>query len=189
MFRKLTKIAALIGVCAAPFSAHAIAFTLNGPNTIGSIVSGTETPTAANAAYINALLYRNNNNTTTSPYDQLGKTYSLLNDSGTTLPPADPAGIVDKGGVGGDDKVNVTGFEYLIVKYGGDHGTAVVFNVANITGNVFVPQKDSAGATHNKYLLFNAAGTTTANVPDGGATAMLVGIGLLGLGAFRQKPS
>ena len=183
---KILKIAALIAAGGASFTADAITFTLTGSNTIGSVFPGTETPTAANANYINSLIFRSNNDTTTSPYDLAGTTYVLNFDSGTTLALADPNGLVDTGAVGGDDSVLVTGYEYLIVKYGGANGSSLVFNVSGITGEVGLPTTDTTGGNANKYLLFNAVAGQT-NVPDGGATAALLGTGLLALGALGRK--
>lgn len=185
---KLLKIAVLLAACGASFNSGAITFTLTGSNTIGSVFPGTETPTAANADYINSLLFRSNNDTTTSPYDLVGTTYVLNFDSGTTLALADPNGVVDTGAVGGDDSVSVTGYEYLIVKYGGANGSSLVFNVSGLTGDVGLPTADSTGGNANKYLLFNAAAGQT-NVPDGGATVALLGTGLIALGALRRKVS
>jgi hypothetical protein len=183
--KKAKQTAALIVIGCAPFTAKAVTFTLTGPNTIGSVAPGTETSTDANADYINALIFRSNNNATTSPYDQPGQTYLLINDTGTTLTFADPTAAVDTGAVGGDDMVTVSGYEYLVVKYGGANGSSVVFNVADISGDVTVPESDATGGNANKYLLFNAAATT--NVPDGGTSAILLGVGFLSLGAIRRK--
>jgi hypothetical protein len=187
MLRKFTKIAALVAAIGSCLSVNAISFTLTGPNTIGSVTPGTETSTAANSAYIYALIFRNNNDTTSSPYDLAGTTYSLNVDTGTTLPFPDPLGTVDTGAVGGDDSVDVTGFEYLIIKYGGAKGSALVFNVAGLVGDVTVPDTGVTGGNANKYLLFNSVAGTPTRVPDGGATAMLLGVGLFGIGALRRK--
>lgn len=186
---KLIKTAALLAACGASFTAPAITFTLTGSNTVGSVFPGTETPTAANADYINALIFRSNNDTTTSPYDLAGTTYVLNFDSGATLSLADPNGVVETGAVGGDDSVAVTGFEYLIVKYGGANGSSLVFNVTGLTGDVELPEEDTTGGNANKYLLFNAADDTVTRVPDGGATVALLGAGLIALGAFRRRVS
>jgi len=174
-----------IGSC---LSVSAITLTLTGSNTIGSVTPGTETATAANAAYLYALIYRNNNDTTTSPYDFVGTSYALNFDSGTTLAFPNALDTVETGGIGGDNSLDVTGFEYLIVKYGGAQGSALVFNVTDIVGDVTVPGTGTTGGNANKYLLFNSlTSPTPTDVPDGGATAMMVGAGLIGLGAMRQK--
>jgi hypothetical protein len=72
-----------------------------------------------------------------------------------------------------------------VVKYDGANGEAYVFNVTGITGDVQVPATDPRKNTHNKYLLFNQAGTT--NVADGGSTAILIGLAFTGLGLLRRR--
>jgi hypothetical protein len=182
---KALNIYSCIIAAAAAVSTGAVTFTLTSPETLGYIAPGTETSTEANAAYINSLIDRNNNNSSSSTFDRAGQIYVLINDTGTTLALADAAGVVDTGAVGGDDEVTVTGYEYLIVKYGGANGSALVFNVTGITGDVILPETDLTGGNANKYLLFNSAGAT--NVPDGGTTVALLGAGLIGLAAARRK--
>lgn len=186
MLRKFIRIAASVAVVGSCFSVNALTFTLTGPETIGSVTPGTETSTVANSAYLYALIFRNNNDTTTSPYDLIGTSYALNHDSGTMLPYPDALGTVTTGAVGGDNSLDVTGFEYLIVKYGGAQGSALVFNVTDVVGDVTVPETGVTGGNANKYLLFNSL-AAPAGVPDGGATAMMLGIGFLGLGAIRRK--
>jgi hypothetical protein len=45
---------------------------------------------------------------------------------------------------------------------------------------------NSSGNPHSNFA-FTFANSQTAAVPDGGATAILLGVGLLGLGALRRK--
>jgi hypothetical protein len=186
---KLTKLAvAMAAVTTMSFTAQAtVTFTLASSGLMGSVTAGTETPTVSNAEYVNSIVDRNNNDTTTSSYDHVGQAYALIHDSGTTLPWAVVDGATT-GAVGGNRLVTVTGFEYLVVKYDGEQGSALIFNVADITGDVQVPNNDFEGKTPNKYLLFNAASTPPPSVPDGGATVALLGVGSLALAALRRKP-
>ena len=158
--------------------------TFESATTIGLITPGTATSTEDNAAYVNSLVARSNGGAT-SGFDFGGQVYTLLHAQGGTLGYADATGIVDKGAIGGDGVVDVTGYEFLIVKYDGAQGESYVFNVTGITGDFQVPEEDVKGFGYNKYILFNGAGSTS--VPDGGATVALLGFGLIGLGAIRRK--
>lgn len=159
--------------------------TFDSATTIGLVTPGTATSTEDNAAYINSLVDRSNGGAT-SGFDFGGQVYTLLHAQAAGLGYADAAGVIDQGAIGGDGVVDVSGFEFLIVKYDGAQGESYVFNVTGITGDFQVPEEDLSGFGYNKYILFNGASTPTG-VPDGGATVAMIGVGLLGLGAIRRK--
>ena len=159
--------------------------TFGSSTTIGFITPGTATSTEDNAAYINSLVDRSNGGAT-SGFDFGGQVYTLLNAQGAGLGYADAAGVIDQGAIGGDGVVDVTGYEFLIVKYDGAQGESYVFNVTGIVGDLEIPEEDAAGFRYNRYVLFNSA-TTPTGVPDGGATVAMIGVGLIGLGALRRK--
>jgi hypothetical protein len=83
-----------------------------------------------------------------------------------------------------------TGYEYLVAKYGGPNGGMVVWDIASIAaGDTLDIPTDAYGANNDKYSLsgwrlFDAL--PSQGVPDGGLTAMLLGIGLLGLALMRR---
>jgi len=81
--------------------------------------------------------------------------------------------------------VDVTGWTWLYVKYGGD---AHVWYVGDLTGVQAVPLNNGPGGTggqgQSHYALYNPS---TVQVPDGGATLGLLGLGMLGLGYLRRR--
>ncbi|HUS35061.1 MAG TPA: VPDSG-CTERM sorting domain-containing protein [Verrucomicrobiae bacterium] len=160
--------------------------TFDSATTIGLITPGTSTSTVDNAAYVNSLVDRSNGGAT-SGFDLGGQVYTLLHAQAAGLGYADAAGVTDQGAIGGDGVVDVTGYEFLIVKYDGAQGESYVFNVAGVAGDFQVPDEDGNGFGYNKYILFNGATTPPTGVPDGGATVAMIGVGLIGLGAIRRK--
>jgi hypothetical protein len=77
--------------------------------------------------------------------------------------------------------VDVTGYTWLYVKYGGD---AHVWYVGDLSGVQPVPLNNTGGQGQSHYALYNP---TTVQVPDGGATLGLLGLGMLGLGYLRRR--
>lgn len=102
---------------------------------------------------------------------------------GKIMPGTAPAtGIVNLAGVGA-----VTGFEYLLLKYDGANGGAI-FNVTGLTDKVQRPVSGPSKHTPNKYSLLNT--TTIQSVSDGGNAAIMLGLGLAGMGlAYRKTRS
>lgn len=89
---------------------------------------------------------------------------------------------VQYGGTDGPLTLDVTGYAYLFNKYG---GTAHVWVVAGLSSVTFDTQIGQGGGLSH-YSLY---GTFKKDVPDGGATLMLLGGALVGLGALRRKLS
>lgn len=79
-----------------------------------------------------------------------------------------------------------TGYEYLVGKYDGPNGGLEVWDISSIAaGDTIVIPQDAFGAGNDTYglsgwVLFDAQGTGTQNVPDGGSTALLLGIAFFG---------
>lgn len=75
-------------------------------------------------------------------------------------------------------------YDYLLAKFGTD---AAVFWIGNLSGVIDIPNLTGNKNGLSNYLLVNPR----TNVPDGGATALLFGLGLLGvsLAALRFKSS
>jgi hypothetical protein len=87
----------------------------------------------------------------------------------------------------------VSGNEYLVAKYDGPNGGLEVWYVGNLSGTITIPQGAPGtdfGQTSDNLL--GLSGTwvlngTPGSVPDGGATVLLLGAALSGLGLIRRK--
>lgn len=75
-----------------------------------------------------------------------------------------------------------TGYLYLLAKYDGPNYGSVVWYVGGLTGNITIPLYGSGQqyAVSHTYL-YNPTG-----VPDGGATAMMLGLSLCALGIVNR---
>jgi hypothetical protein len=105
---------------------------------------------------------------------------------GSALPGPFPVAVA-LGGVKTDTSIgsgiNVTGWTYLLGKYDAHNAGAYVWYVAGLeTADIpnFFNAAGQYGLSH--YTLLNHT-----QVPDGGATLMLLGGALVGLGALRRK--
>lgn len=78
--------------------------------------------------------------------------------------------------------VDVTGYEYLLAKYGAGGGQqeSFVWYVGDLSGVHSI----SPTAALSHVSLFNG---TSTSVPDGGATLGLLGLGMMGLGYLRRR--
>lgn len=107
------------------------------------------------------------------------------------LPEALAAGSTDTVTPGGGTSIDldITGWSYLSLKWGndeqhyyiGDDSGVVTFNSTVFNENS--PRRPALGLSG--YSLFNPGTTTT--VPDAGTSVMLLGAGLLGIGALRRR--
>ena len=77
-----------------------------------------------------------------------------------------------------------SGYLYLLANYDGPNYGSVVWYVGGLTGLIDIPDKALRYGLSHTYL-FNPE-TPSNGVPDGGATLMLLGIGLSGLAAARR---
>lgn len=77
--------------------------------------------------------------------------------------------------------VDVTGWTYVLAKYG---TRAEIWYVGNLTGVQPLPLVGSNGNTQSHYSRYNP---TTTQVPDGGVTAGLLGLAMLGVGYLRRR--
>ena len=79
------------------------------------------------------------------------------------------------------------GYTYYVVQWDGPNGGAMAYDIAGIAAGTLLELPINAyghGQTGGSFLK-----STGTNVPDGGATVALLGVGLLGLGAMRRKLS
>jgi VPDSG-CTERM motif len=103
------------------------------------------------------------------------------NDFGALAVAANPA----LRGTGTTVNLGLTGgtYDYLFAHYGGPRGGfAEVWDVSNVSGSISIP---AIGLRHglSGWALFTASGGA---VPDGGTTAMLLGVALGALGLVRR---
>lgn len=75
--------------------------------------------------------------------------------------------------------VDVTGYTYLLGKFA--NLVSHVWYIGDLSGDQTLPE-NVRGLSH--ITLFNA---TTSEVPDAGTSVMLLGAGLLGIGALRRR--
>jgi len=159
------------------------AITLDLSNVLGRVQSGAAANSTVDEWYVNSLVDRANGNVP-STYDIADHTYTLINDPVAVLPYAT---FVDGGGVGNDHIVNVgtAGYRYLSMKYDGEVGSLLVWDIFGMTGELVVLGSD-LGRTQNNYMLFNAVGGNTPTIPDSGSSVLLLGFALLGLDLARR---
>jgi hypothetical protein len=96
------------------------------------------------------------------------------------------SGLVFDGGGLTVSQITLTGSGayYLVAKYDGPNGGAEVWDISGLSGGDIINLPSKAwrhGMTG--YALFGAS------IPDGGATVLLLGAALSGLGVLRRKLS
>ena len=187
---KYTSWAVAIGL--ALTAAPASALTINDAGVVGTVEAGTQNSSPPNETeWANYLLSLGASTTTTAdgntPLDGQNETYKTgSNDYNATLSTG-----TQSGPVGDNDPIpNVAGSDYALVKYDGPNAGYVLYNVADFDGG-------SGNLPEFSYSLWGKAeqyrvshvttfGGTTTTVPDGGATLILLGAALSGLGAARR---
>ena len=179
---KKTLIALTCGLVLALSASTAQAVTINDDNYLGSLANATPSDSASQITYINHLIGMAVNTTQTDPPTNLPGNNTNFTRSDEPCSdfggcPAATAGISDQAP---SANINVTGWTWLYVKYGGG---AHVWYVGNLSGSIPVPLDGGALGGQSHYALYNL----TTQVPDGGATLGLLGLGMLGLGYLRRR--
>ena len=173
----LVAIAALVGS-----AVNAEALGVGDSDYIGSIDPATPASAFGEVTLINHLLDAPAGSSQvtglSSPFHDPVDLFRTGNDCGGTCPDATEAG--EDQGNSPSGSVDVTGWTYLLAKYG---QVAHVWYVGGTSGFVDVPL-DATGGGQSHYSLYNP-GTTT--VPEGGSTLMLLGAGLAAVGALRRR--
>jgi hypothetical protein len=114
-------------------------------------------------------------------YDRLGSSLML------PLPPLVTAGVKDESG---GSIIWVSGVGYILAKYdqANPGAGAYVWYVGGLVGYVSVPtHSPSTLDDKGKEVRYGLGHTTSFGVPDGGATLMLLGATLFGLGVLRRR--
>jgi hypothetical protein len=168
-------------------TAPAYALTINDPGVVGA-ASG-ETGGDANVATATAIaqhLLDMAASTTDLPGCDIDGTTTCYETSSTEY--AGAPSTVLTGGVRVDGgSTDVSGFTYVLAKYNGNNAGFVLFYVPTF-GNT-IPQYPATLWTDNRYQygLSNFTGWNGTSVPDGGATLILLGAALGGLGVVRRR--
>ena len=188
--KSLWKIAAVLPL----LSGSSFALSLSDPNVVGTVIDSSPASPTAETAYVQNLL------------DIVGGGLQQTIDSG---PPIGShtyhTGLTDYAGTAtyvssGTGTDVPAGYQFVLAKYGNGNnengGAVVIFlNGLGLTlpdpeGNVF---GDSQPHGLSGWSVFSGTGITVdgvptsgGRVPDGGATAALLGIGALALGATRK---
>jgi VPDSG-CTERM motif len=80
--------------------------------------------------------------------------------------------------------IDVTGFDYLFAKYDGPNYGSEVWFVGDLSGVITIPATAKRYGLSGWTLFTSDPGT---NVPDGGATVVLLGAALMGLAVLRAR--
>jgi len=154
---------------------------------MAAVTPGVSTAVADNFNYVSDAVNFANAGTISGVGPLSGLNIEILDSTGAPTLPLPVLPDLDKGGVGGDNMIDIgTGGYYLIVKYDGDNGGGLIFNVNGMSGDVEVPGvMPGTENTPNHFVLFGA--DKPNETPDGGATALLLGVGCLGLAAASRK--
>lgn len=161
-------------------SSAATILTTTIPEYLGSIDPGSPSSPTDELGYINTLLGLGANGSVTVG----GHTYSASSNDCAGCPPAVFAGNTGNVDTNGPVlNLDVSNWTYLLAKYA---DVDYVWTVANLT-TVDIPATldNGQGNGLSHYILFNPTGAT--GVPDGGTTAGLLGLAMLGLGYVRRR--
>ena len=178
-----TKLALLCtAICATmfAFSNNASALTIGDNQTLGTVMFGIPSGDQDRTNYVNHLVFMYNNGITDDV--ALGQTFHIVNGApafGATL--ATTPGVALNGTSTNID-LGVGLYSYLFAKYDGPNQGSVVWYVGNLSGPITIPA-DWNGYGLSGWTLF---GTGVPGVPDGGTTAMLLGMGFGVLGTARR---
>jgi hypothetical protein len=164
--------------------------TLSHGSYLGYVTSGTPASGDDEESYINDLI-----SGVVSPCGDRGNNTCVRSGNDfESLPLADFQSKIEKKN-DLDDAIDVTGFAYLLAKYGkgGNDGmqTSHVWYVSGL-GWVTVAQTVDGSGGLSHISLFGPGSTPPPpppppSVPDGGATLMLLGSAMVGLGVLRRK--
>jgi VPDSG-CTERM motif len=162
---------------------HVSALLIGDDRDLGLIDPNNPANPTTSASFINTLLDQPLNSGPTligtEFYTRTG--YDPLDD----YPDAVYSGVEFGSGVTNIDLGTSGGYLYLLAKYDGPNYGSVVWYVGGLTGTITIPgfppdtdNPDQFGVSHT--FLYNPTGVP--GVPDGGSTAMMLGLSLCGLG-------
>jgi hypothetical protein len=167
---------ALIGVLLA-FSQNARALTIGDGHELGFVNFGIPSGDSDRLTYVNHLIGMARG--TSDKAD--GQTYFRSNNDFGPLAPAVLTGHVN-GTSTSISLGNGSLYSYLFAKYDGPNYGSEVWYVGNLSGIITIPAT-AGGYGLSGWTLFGPGGQ---GVPDGGTTAMLLGVALSALGIARR---
>jgi hypothetical protein len=172
----------MAGVCLALTSARALPINLSttSSDVLGIVYPAQPSGAAADVSYINGLIGLTLGGETTISGNLVWRSDNAF----SSLPKATTVG--DASGTAAS--LLDTGFTYLAANYGsGSDGGMIIWDIASITGGSTIDLSltaDDLGLSG--WVLFDPSSSSNQSVPDGGPTALLLGIGLLGGGLARR---
>ena len=168
--------------------------SINDGSYVGKVVDGTPASVTDEANYINYLITVSLGGTGTATNGTLGNGGNQ-NEVHTFTRSSNNFGALPNAIVSTASKIDttvsvtfdITNWTYVYGKFGAN---GYLWYVGNQTGNVTLPTQllgPSTGISH--YVLFNPSKPNGEpnGVPDGGATALLLGVALVGVGIFRMR--
>jgi hypothetical protein len=173
---KTAKYAILALVLCAGLASVANALTIGDSNELGFVTFGIPSGDSDRTAYVNHLkgmvigtsdtFLGNGFQRSLNVFAPLDTAVFALNGTSTTI------------------NLGTGGYMYLFAKYDGPNYGSEVWYINGMTGNITIPA-DAGSAPYglSGWTLFTPG---TPSVPDGGATLMLLGSALAGLGAVRR---
>jgi len=153
--------------------------TFNDQYVVGTVTPASPSDPASVRDYINFMIGLAPG--TSGTFDNPPHTQTITRSTNTfaSLPP--PTGGVE--GTGTTIDLGVGGlYSYLFAKYDGQNDVSLVWFVGNLSGIVTIPADGPLGHGLSHWTLFGPGG----QVPDGGATVMLLGAALGALGMARR---
>jgi hypothetical protein len=162
-------------------SGRAVTLSIGDANELGFVWYGIPSGDADRTAYVNHLVGM----AVGTSDSALGQSFIRSNNTFGTLATA----VFASDGTG--TSVDVTGgYTYLFAKYDGPNYGSEVWDISGLTGTITIAAT-AGGYGLSGWSLFNpgsgGGGGGGGNVPDGGTTAILVGLGLLGMGFVARR--
>jgi hypothetical protein len=158
-----------------------IVLAFNDSHVVGTVTPATPANPADVAGYINFMIGLTPGTSGTFHNPPHTQTITRSTNLFGSLPNALVPGAVSGGGT----TINLGAggvFSYLFAKYDGQNDISLVWNIADLTGTIMIPGIGPLGHGLSGWILFPPGG----QVPDGGATVMLLGSALGVLGIVRR---
>jgi hypothetical protein len=181
---KLLKKLALTASCVAllGIAVNASALTIGDTNYIGKIDFGIPAGDADRQNYVNYLI----DMTPGASAVPGGYGQNYYRSSNVFTPMPDAVWASNKAD-GGSYNVGGGGYYYMLAKYDGPNYGSEVWYIKGLTGTISIPTT-AGGYGLSGVTFFNKITTTEPpGVPDGGATALLLGAALSGIALLRRK--